>query len=596
MASQLAIDLCRHRVRAVELDGTAKSPKVRAFVAADVAPPAAPAEGEPPPAWRYGDAVKSLFEQRRLAREPSAVALASIDCTFRDLELPFTGADQIDKVIKFEAESQLQLVDIDSVVVSYQMLDSDGRGGSRLLAAACSKKRIGRVLADLSTVNVDPHFADLHLSALYTALKFTGYFAAPQADPAAPDGDEPAAETLLAIECDFDAAHVLVARGEQLVGARAIRLGLAGRTVGGEGEAEGAAASAAEGEAAEAEAEGEGDEDFVVVDDMGDELPALGTGRRVSADYFDRLRREIQRTLFKLGPTGDQVKRVLLLGPVAPSDAFRAHLEQKLRMPVEMARPFDRITHGLDEETLVHANAEGVAALGVALRALGYEGGSRVDFRQEQVRYARRFDQVKVAFSCLAIAAFVLVSLAFIERLKQQKVKTEEMRAAVGAILGEYEPYAENQNLRKRVMDGSITYADAATQARNELLDRLDNLSSELGRKGSIPRLPSGLDYLNEVVTSIDRSLERIGRIEILIMDLDVSPGRTMLKLKGYVDSSNSVDALMGALRSCAAVRTAKEPTTTGAKDGRLEISNLEIELVENFDPRTVVAKKGGGR
>jgi Tfp pilus assembly PilM family ATPase len=604
MASQLALDFCRYRLRAVEIDGHAKGIRVKAFAAADVAAPAAaaaPVEGQPPPPWRYSEAAKELFAQHRLVREPSAVSLASIDCTFRDLELPFTGADEIDKVIKFEAESQLQLVDIDSVVVSYQLLDSDGRGGSRLLAAACAKDQLRRVFADVAPVNVDPHFADLHLSALFTTLKFTGYFAPPPAPPAdAPPDTVPEPDTVLAIECDYDATHVLVARGEQLVGARAIRLGLAGKSIPtGDGETvvpvEGAPPSPPSPPAAAAAEEVGDEEDFVVVDDVGDEAPALGPGRRIPADYFDRLAREVQRTLFKLGPTGDQVKHVLLLGPVAPSEAFRAHLEHKLRMPVEMAKPFDRVAHALDDVELAHANAEGAAALGVALRLTGYEGGSRVDFRQEEVRYAKRFDQVKVALSCLAIAAFVLVALAFIERLKQQRVKTEELRSAVISILGEYEQHAENQSLRDKVNKGAISLVDAAKQARLDLEKRFNDLSSELGRAGTIPRLPSGLDYLNAIVASLDKKAELIGRIELLSIDLDISLGRTTLKVKGYLDSATNVDALMGALRSCPAVKNAKDPVTTGAKDGRIEISNLEIDLVENFDPRNVVVAKKEG-
>ncbi|HET6163328.1 MAG TPA: hypothetical protein VFG37_06640, partial [Planctomycetota bacterium] len=244
---------------------------------------------------------------------------------------------------------------------------------------------------------------------------------------------------------------------------------------------------------------------------------------------------------------------------------------------------------------LAHANAEGTAALGVALRLAGYDDGSRVEFRQEEVRYARRFDQVKVALSCLAIASFVLVALAFIERLKQQRVKTEELRAAVISILGEYEDHAENQNLRDRVNKGAISLAEAGTQAKTELDKIFNDLSSQLGRSGTIPRLPSGLDYLNAVVSSLDKNLDKIGRLELLSIDLDVSLGRTSLKLKGYVDSSSSVDALLGALRACPAVKAAKDPTTTGAKDGRLEISNLEVELVENFDPRNAVGAKKGG-
>ena len=596
MASQLALDFSRHRLRAVEIDGHAKSPKVKSFVAADVAPPPAPAEGQgagqAPPQWRYSDAAKALFDQRRLVRDPAAIALSSIDCTFRDLELPFSGPDQIDKVIKFEAENQLQLVDIDSVVVTYHLLDSDNRGGSRLLVAACTKEQIGHVLADLAPVGVDPHFADLHLCALYTALKFTGYFAPPEAPAAdAPPDLAPEGETLLAIECDHDVTHLLIARGDQLVGGRAIRLGLAGRAIAGAAAGAGASEAEAAPEPAAHEAHDDG-ESFVVVDDIGDEAPALGHGRRIPNDYFERLRREIQRTLFKLGPTGDRVKRALLLGPAAPSEAFRAHLEQDLRMPVEAAKVFDRVDHGLDEEELKHANAEGTAALGVALRLVGYDGGSHVDFRQEQVRYARRFDQVKVALSCLAIAAFVLVALACIERGKQVNVKTESLRQGIYAILNEYEPFAENENLRNRVNQSQLTYVQAADAARRELGDRREKLGKELGRSKEIPRLVSGLDYLNAVVSFIDKQRAKIGRIEITMVDLDVSSTRTSLKLKGHLNEASAVDEFVKAIRASPAVKSVKEPQDTPLKDGRLEFSGLEIELVPGYVPPAAVAKK----
>jgi hypothetical protein len=174
------------------------------------------------------------------------------------------------------------------------MLDSDGRGGSRLLAAACAKDQLKRVFADLVPVNVDPHFADLHLSALYTALRFTGYFAAPPPPPAdAPPDTVPEPEAVLAIECDYDATHVLVARGEQLVGARAIRLGLAGKSIPtGEGEA-GAAAEAAPPSPPRRQRQRWPRRSARKRTSSSSTTSATGAGarpgRRIPADYFDRL-------------------------------------------------------------------------------------------------------------------------------------------------------------------------------------------------------------------------------------------------------------------------------------------------------------------
>ena len=40
---------------------------------------------------------------------------------------------------------------------------------------------------------------------------------------------------------------------------------------------------------------------------------------------------------------------------------------------------------------------------------------TRVDFRQEEVRYAKKFDQVKVPLACLAFLVLILVVLLNLE-------------------------------------------------------------------------------------------------------------------------------------------------------------------------------------
>jgi len=171
-------------------------------------------------------------------------------------------------------------------------------------------------------------------------------------------------------------------------------------------------------------------------------------------------------------------------------------------------------------------------------------------------------------------------------------VKTESLRQGIYAILNDYEPFAENESLRDRVNHGQLTYAQAADTARRELTKRRRDLGIELGRSKEIPRLVSGLDYLNAVVTFIDKQRAKIGRIEITLVDLDVSRDRTSLKLKGHLNEASAVDAFVAAIRASPAVKSVKEPQTTGIKDGRLEFSGLEVELLPEFDPRAAVAKK----
>jgi Tfp pilus assembly PilM family ATPase len=581
MPTQLAVDLSRLRVRAVEIDGTTKSPRVKSFTAADVPPATAPVEGAPA-RISYADAVQGLTAKRRLARDPASVAVATLDCTIREIELPFTTPDQIDRVVKFEAESHLQLVDIDSVVVSYQLLDRDGRGGSRLLIAACPKETISGAVSDLGRIGVDPQCADLHLTSLYGALRATGHFSPPPPPEAdAPPAERQVGETVLALECDPDLTQLLVVRGEELIAARALRFGTTPAAPQlAAGEADGPKPPAAE-----------GDETLVVVDDLGGEEG--GRLARRGGDYFVRLKREVTRTLLKLGPAAAAPAKLLLMGRAARDAEFVQDLRRSLELDVEVARPYDRVVHDLAADELEEANAEGVAALGVALRMVGDTGGSRVEFRQEEVRYARRFDQVKVALACASIAALLCVAILCLERLQRFKTLNHELINATSAVLSEYSQHAESEVLFQKVQSEELRPVQATQQARHELTVLADELREQLGRSTSIPRLASGLDYLNAVVVAIDKGIDKIGRIQMTSIDLDIMKEKPTLKLNGIVNAPESVDALVRAIRACDAVVGVQEPPVSGTKDGRLQFTNLEIDLVVNYDPR---AKSEAGK
>ncbi|MSR46712.1 MAG: hypothetical protein EXS13_06565 [Planctomycetes bacterium] len=587
MPTQLAIDLSRLRVRAVEIDGSAKSPRVKSYTAAEIATPP-PTEGAGAVRLDYVEALQALTAQRRLTRDPAAVALASLDCTFREIELPFTGADQIDRVVKFEAESHLQLVDIDSVVVSYQLLDSDGRGGSRLLIAACPKETITGVVADLGKVGIDPQNADLHLTSLFGALRATGYVVAPAPAAAdAPPDQRAIGEIVLALECDPDLTQLLVMRGDRLIAARALRFGTSPATPPqiGAGSAELPSAKPD----AKTDARGDVDETLVVVDDLG--ADAL-KGTRRGADFFVRLKREISRTMLKLGLSAAPPAKVLLMGRAARDVEFCHDLGRALDLNVEVVRPFDRVAHDLPAEVLEEANAEGVAALGLALRLVGDSGGSRIEFRQEEVRYAKRFDQVKVALACIAIAGLICMAILCFERVQQLKKLETELYAAGGAVLQEHQQYSATDALFSEV-NGGGSVLKAAQTAKVEL-ERLSNeLRTQLGRSSTIPRLSSVLDYLNAVVLAIDKDLPAIGRLQFTTIDIDIARDKPTLKLSGMVNTAENVDALVRAVRGCDAVKVVQEPPVSGTKDNRLQFTNLEVELVTDYDPR---ATKGSGK
>ena len=564
MPSQLSIDLTRTSVCAVEIDGTAKKPVVKSFGLVHVDELAKDEEDQERALMR---ALQGHLKAHGATRDPAGAAFDSKDCTVREMELPFSADDQIQKVLKFEAESHLHLVDIDDVVVTYQKLTAD-RGGSRLLVMAYEKALILERFALLEQVGVDPQFVDVHLTALFTALIRTGYLVAEEIDEVPLPGAEPE-EAVVVLECDRDLTHILAVRGETLLGARAFRLSTGG-------------GSASHDESALDDDEDEDDDTLIVVDFSEDEeLPPAVVPQ---AGYLARLRREVQRTLLPLG-LSDEVRRLIVTGSLTRDQGFLEALSGHLGMEVEVARVFDQVEHSLDDQQLEVANASGTAALGVAFRLLD-PTLSDVDLRREECQYAKRFDQVKVALACMTIMLLILIALPTIERYKAYLLKQHDLREAAYAALREHEVRSSG-DLRESLNAGVITAKKVVQTVRDQIRKQQNSLASELGRTGAMEPVPSGLDYLNEIISVIDASLPQVGRLELNLLDLDLTKDTPILKIKGLMERQSSWDQLKTALLRCRVVESVGNPRLEPAKDGRTELNNLDVKLRRNVEFRS---------
>jgi hypothetical protein len=299
-------------------------------------------------------------------------------------------------------------------------------------------------------------------------------------------------------------------------------------------------------------------------------------------NFFGRLRREVQRTLFPLG-LSEETPRVLALGAPCREPGFVERMQGELDRAVEVARPFDQFENELDPADLEHANAEGAAALGVALRLLGAEG-SRVDFRQEDVRYARRLDQLKVPLVCCAIAVFVLVFLNALSTTKKILIREKDMAACAEAALSPYQAHTADLALRDQVLSGAIEPAAAVRRIRTRMEQRAQELAGKLGREGGIPLVPSGLDCLNELITTLDAAIPQMGRLELNSIDLDLTKSEGEIVLQGVVDEQRVIDVLVSALRgNTDLVASVDNPRVQQRPDGRQQFNQLVVKLTDQW-------------
>jgi hypothetical protein len=171
-------------------------------------------------------------------------------------------------------------------------------------------------------------------------------------------------------------------------------------------------------------------------------------------------------------------------------------------------------------------------------------------------------------------------------RYKSYLIAQQDLQAAASAALNEFEALAEDRDLRDKYVTGFYTPHRVVQKVRDEFDRNYNDLSSRLGRAGSIPKIPSGLNYLYALMTSVNARLQQIGRLELHNIDLDLTRDRPYFKLKGLIDQQGDSDVLKAALLQCEVVEDVSNPRLEPGPNNRVEMSNLEVRLKPGLSPR----------
>ena len=118
MASFLALDYGAQRVRLMEFDGSVRKLRILKVVHVDLRVVAGEEGDDLEEADLKADQVASAVDDGKFTRDPSVMTFDAGSALFREFDLPFTADDQIEKVVRFEAESHVPL-EIDDVVMQH---------------------------------------------------------------------------------------------------------------------------------------------------------------------------------------------------------------------------------------------------------------------------------------------------------------------------------------------------------------------------------------------------------------------------------------------------------------------------------------------
>jgi len=524
MGAQTAIDYGPHRVRLLEFDGSGR--KLRVLGVRDVPLDVADlAEGEDPDD-RRAKAIAAAMDEEGFTVDPSGMAFPAAHAMYREFDLPFTAADQIAKVVRFEAESHFP-GDIDESIVQHLVL-RQARDKSHLLAVAVKKDALLDRLDILDESGLDPLFVELDDFAFLQALIGTGVAQA-------------AGERAVVVNAQDSTTSLLFLQAGTLYALRTVRLGTRGLL----------------------------------------RPPEDAREREIEAarqhEFLARLTREVRRTLGTL-PEFGQPGKVLLAGAGAHLPGLAEALAQVFGAPAEPLDFLEHVDHKLDAAEARLLGPDLGAALGIAFRLNGLDD-TRVDFRRDEAAYTRKFDQVKTPLIVASFLVFLLVAFLGLDKyLEARRVRQEfEQIVSVGR-----DQLAGLMVDDKAAADRLLARHEEPPRKMQALLDATralrEEIAQKLGRSTTIPDLPSALATWIDFSQLLQANEDAIGRLALERLDIQVMGREPYIKLKGEVEDAGRYQTLLDTLRNHPGFLEI-EPGATRQTNSGLRFEEVTVKL-----------------
>jgi len=227
MVKVTGIDIGSSHIHLVEVDGSARRYKISSLVSYPRSQGGLE-EGEAADSIRKSSLVDDLaraFDLAGAERTNTLLALSASHCVLRNIKMPFRGKGDIDKVLKFEAESYIHSHSIDDVVVDCSVVEESDTG-TELFMVAHPKAELGENLKALNKVGVDPQVCDLDACLLVGAAKASGWLSTqPTGDAGTEPGEEEPRPKLI-LDMGYSSTQIILVQGERLVASRCLRWGL----------------------------------------------------------------------------------------------------------------------------------------------------------------------------------------------------------------------------------------------------------------------------------------------------------------------------------------------------------------------------------
>ena len=545
MPRAVGLDVGTRTLKLVELSGSAKAFKVQRFLVRTLPE----GTGEEADAAR-AELIRALFAEAKVGKDDVCASFDSGATSFREITVPFREHDQIEKVVRFEAENHLHGMVIEDVVINWVKV-GETKDGSQILIFAAPKAELSADLAILRRAGIEPASIDLDATALYTACETTGVLA-----------EHP---SCVILEIGARTTTLILVDGGKLRSVRAFHAGADAVTSQLQQEL-----SLPVGEAqARAMRPGVSDPDALLIStgptavkETAKSLRELESDTAVDRreDFVRKVHRELTRSL-TAARIDNQPQVILIAGGGSLLPGLRETLAEKTGLPVTPLALLERLGFRTGGATPEFDEAVSPVAIGCALKVLGADPLG-IELRQDEFRPTNTFDVIRAAIvTAVTLLAVLLGGLFYLstrradaEREKFLTAKDSVCRKAA-TILSEIEKTyfrdvkglspADVDKKARGVLENIPSDENYLVAVRNQLVRRYRELESELNLSKDIPQIESALKVWVEVYTALN-GVERTSLGWFRITKMSISQSQASMSVE--LDNDSNIDKLVGAL------------------------------------------------
>jgi len=312
----VGLDIGSSAVKAVELKASGKTYKVTAFGAESI-PPDSIVDGAIIDGAAVADAIKRLFESRKIQTSDVAASLSGNAVIVKKITLPVMTETELTESIYWEAEQYIPF-DIQDVNLDYQILDAGdamaGKSTMDVLLVAAKKEKIADYTGVIAQAGRSAVVVDVDAFALQNAFE-VNY------------GIEPG-QVVVLLNAGASATNINILQGDQSVFTRDISIG---------------------GNAYTEALQKELNLPYEQADQLKRGEPVDGVtfedARPVLRAVSENVMLEIQKTFdfFKATASSDRIDRIVVSGGASRAEGFLETLGERFDAPVELFDPFRRV-------------------------------------------------------------------------------------------------------------------------------------------------------------------------------------------------------------------------------------------------------------